>query len=408
MRFYFPDSQDFVDPSFDFHTEERNEMRIRQRDDLYAHELGSSVRPYDGLLISRAIVEGFEFSSKSRYSEMQKNRLFREKAHSFFRLNHEYSVMGDCGAFAYVDEDTPPYSVESLIDFYVNAGVDSGISLDHIVFEYCHDVSTKSLSSRQLDFDKIQTRIDITLENSHKLKKYSNEFEFTPYGVAHGWNPISYANSIIALQQMGYKKITIGGLIPLKTEHLLDLLKFLKDKIKKPVEYHLLGIGRLNDVHLLKKYNVGSLDSTTPLKKSFMNAKNNYELNGKNYCAIKVSQTAGNNKIKTLIHSGKRSWEIMIKKEQIALQSLRDFDSGKASLDATLNAVLSYEYLCSNRGELMKNDYLRTLREKPWKKCGCVVCNDIGIDVIIFRGAERNKRRGFHNLFQNYKKIGSL
>ena len=39
MRFYFPDSQDQIDPSFDFETEERSPFRIRQRDDLYAHEV---------------------------------------------------------------------------------------------------------------------------------------------------------------------------------------------------------------------------------------------------------------------------------------------------------------------------------------------------------------------------------
>ena len=39
MKFFFPDSQDFVDPSFDMITEERSEYRVRQRDDLYAHEI---------------------------------------------------------------------------------------------------------------------------------------------------------------------------------------------------------------------------------------------------------------------------------------------------------------------------------------------------------------------------------
>ena len=39
MKFYFPDSQDLVDPSFDFVDEKRSRTRVRQRDDLYAHEL---------------------------------------------------------------------------------------------------------------------------------------------------------------------------------------------------------------------------------------------------------------------------------------------------------------------------------------------------------------------------------
>ena len=38
MKFFFPDSQDQVDPSFNFETEERSELRLRHRDDHYAHE----------------------------------------------------------------------------------------------------------------------------------------------------------------------------------------------------------------------------------------------------------------------------------------------------------------------------------------------------------------------------------
>lgn len=36
MKFFFPDSQDFVDETFDFVAETRSESRVRQRDDRYA------------------------------------------------------------------------------------------------------------------------------------------------------------------------------------------------------------------------------------------------------------------------------------------------------------------------------------------------------------------------------------
>ena len=47
MKFYFPDSQDQVDPTFDFVTEERSIFRVRQRDDRYAHE-ALQKPPFDG------------------------------------------------------------------------------------------------------------------------------------------------------------------------------------------------------------------------------------------------------------------------------------------------------------------------------------------------------------------------
>ena len=57
MRFFFPDSQDQIDPTFDFTTEERSPLRVRQRDDLYIHEV-LRARVIDGLLVSKAIVDG--------------------------------------------------------------------------------------------------------------------------------------------------------------------------------------------------------------------------------------------------------------------------------------------------------------------------------------------------------------
>ena len=50
MKFFFPDSQDFVDESFDFVTETRSETRVRQRDDRYPHELFREA-PYNGILV---------------------------------------------------------------------------------------------------------------------------------------------------------------------------------------------------------------------------------------------------------------------------------------------------------------------------------------------------------------------
>ena len=57
MKFFFPDSQDQVDPNFDMLTEEHPVHRIRQRDDTYAHET-LTARPFDGLLLTKPIVDG--------------------------------------------------------------------------------------------------------------------------------------------------------------------------------------------------------------------------------------------------------------------------------------------------------------------------------------------------------------
>ena len=85
MRFYFPDSQDQIDPSFDFDTEERSPFRIRQRDDLYAHEILDPV-PYTGMLISKAMIDSHSASKSVRYSFAQVQRLKRLGVREFLRL----------------------------------------------------------------------------------------------------------------------------------------------------------------------------------------------------------------------------------------------------------------------------------------------------------------------------------
>ena len=57
MKYFLPDSQDLVDPSFDFEKENRSVDRVRHQDDHYAHEVFST-RAFDGILISKAIVDG--------------------------------------------------------------------------------------------------------------------------------------------------------------------------------------------------------------------------------------------------------------------------------------------------------------------------------------------------------------
>jgi hypothetical protein len=72
-----------------------------------------------------------------------------------------------------------------------------------------------------------------------------------------------------------------------------------------------------------------------------------------------------------------------------------------------VEAVNAYGPLLERRGEdnhfIEKHDAL--LNARPWEKCRCPVCRDMGIEVAVFRGTGRNKRRGFHNTWVLYHKI---
>src|SRR6266850_661109 len=134
MKFFFPDSQDFVDESFDFATEQRSSVRVRQRDDLYAHEV-FSVPPYDGIRVSKAVVDGIG-GGTGKYSSAQRFRFLRQGVRAYFRVPQTLQSIGDCGAFTYVREPRPPYSPSEVADFYADCGFDYGLSVDHVINGY--------------------------------------------------------------------------------------------------------------------------------------------------------------------------------------------------------------------------------------------------------------------------------
>jgi len=49
--------------------------------------------------------------------------------------------------------------------------------------------------------------------------------------------------------------------------------------------------------------------------------------------------------------------------------------------------------------------YRKTLRSRPWERCDCPICENLGIEVAIFRGNNRNRRRGFHNTYRFYQQF---
>src|SRR6478736_8425194 len=111
MKFIYADSLDFVDPDYDFITDRSPNSREAYWDVLYPHEiLGYS--PYDGLLVSHAIVMG------GKYSHAQAMRFRLVGAREFLRFSEEKFpgswMIGDSGAFSYHQEFVPPISVEDM------------------------------------------------------------------------------------------------------------------------------------------------------------------------------------------------------------------------------------------------------------------------------------------------------
>lgn len=401
MKFYFPDSQDQIDPTFDFESEERSPLRVRQRDDRYAHEV-LSPSPYEGMLLSKAMID--RHGGAGRYSAQQRQRFYRVGVREFFRLDEvngpRIDTLGDCGAFSYINDPKPPYSPDEVIDFYEQTGFDAGVSVDHVIPIFDGTGQMELIDSPWKD------RYDLTMELAEEflIRHRQRECDFEPIGVAQGWSARSYKNAVSRLQEMGYQRIALGGLVPLKTHEILSLLGAIDEIRHVETQLHLFGVTRTEQVPAFRRYGVTSFDSTSPFRQAFKDATNNYYSLDRTYVALRVPQVEGNAKLQAKIRSGQINQEVARKLERHALSALRRFDNGKADLEEALSAVCEYQELHDSRRD-RADEYRETLTVAPWKECDCAVCTDVGIEVALFRGTERNKRRGFHNLHVFAKRL---
>lgn len=397
VKFYFPDSQDQVDPSFDFQSEERSPFRVRQRDDRYAHEVLRPA-PYDGLLVSKPIVDGMPGAS-GKYTEAQRHRLYREGVRRFFRLEQEdnkIEMMGDCGAFSYVRDDQPPYSVNEVVDYYQRCRFDAGVSIDHVVFGY-----DPQLDSSPSDVPEEWTRrqqLTLSLAAEFLRQHRRNRCDFEPIGVAHGWSPLSYTASVRQLQSIGYRRIAMGGMVPLKTPAIIETLYAVNEEIRSDTHLHLLGVTRPNHMRQFAQCGVTSFDSTSPFLQAFMDERDNYHTLDGSHVAIRVPQVDGNTRVRQLVNAGEVDQRYARRLERNCLAEIRGYAEGKSCLSSAIAAVREYAALLGDKKDRTQQ-YTETLESRPWDQCGCEVCHDIGVEVVLFRGAERNRRRGFHNLY---------
>ena len=295
MKFIYADSLDYVDPGYNFERDEFAPGRQPYWDDVFAHELLAKP-PYDGILVSRAILGGGGVSGK--YSEAQSMRFVREGARRFLRLDREefkdLLLFGDCGAFSYRDLIEPPYRPSEIIEFYETAEFTHGCSIDHIIFDFRENGKPSEAT---------KARYDLTLSLGREFisECRSQDVRFTPIGVIQGWSPASMARASSELTRMGYRYLAIGGLVPLGIRAIRKAVSAVHDAVKgiRGVRIHLLGFAKAEHIEELKVYGVESFDSTSPLIRAFKdNARNYWQISPAGsleyFSAIRVPQADSN------------------------------------------------------------------------------------------------------------------
>lgn len=432
IKFFLPDNDDRVDPDFDFQNERSQPYRDPYENDAYHYELYGELN-CDGILVSKGVLE----------SSSDKRRKVEDKGiHGFLRLPDHVPIIGDCGAFSYIMEEDPPYETGEIVDYYHLTGFNFGVSIDHLIIPFVytrynhyhyldgqlievddkkfHELQKKGMKvypkrelipqqffgcealvkEEYIDIIERQRRYDITLKNGldfieiHRKKGYY----FEPVGAVQGWDPESYAQMAKEFIDNGYKYIALGSLVRSRNKEILDVVDEVNRIRPQDVKLHVFGVGRKDLIEPFKERGVSSVDNAGILRQAWLSSTNNYYAEGfNNYSSIRVP-IFDEKKHDCLLPNN----NLMSNLQKQTLESLRKYGRGENGLSNVLEVVEHYNHEMKVPEKII-NTYRRTLENRPWEKCNCRICKEVGIEVIIFRGNNRNRRRGFHNTWFFYQ-----
>lgn len=378
LRFFLPEWDDRVDPDYDF-VQDRHHSGVGDwANEVYAHQMYPAPN-YDGLLVSKVVAEE---------SSRKKELINQLGVHRFLRVPAEFPILGDCGAFGYIKEEVPPYSTGEILDYYTRLGFTYGVSIDHLIV---------GGTEREMRF-----RYDLTIDNAEAfLREHrTRRLDWTPIGAVQGWDPGSYADAARQYVAMGYRYIALGGLVRTKTPQILRILEAVKAVVPDDIDLHLFGIARIDGLQEFSRLGVTSVDGTSMLRKAWLGSDWNYLTPDGWYAAIRVPQAKASFRAKRLIRDERRTLSELERLEAACLNGLREYDrsSGKPSVEL-LDHLIEYDTLVAGERPHTKERLRRTLEDRPWAACDCAICRTCGIEVVIFRGNNRNRRRGFHNTY---------
>ena len=447
MLFFLPDWDDRVDPFFDFVNDIPTPNRNPYEFDAYHYELYGTLN-CDGILVSKSVLE----TNPQKKALVQKNGI-----HRYLRLPKEAPVIGDCGAFNYIMEENPPYESYEILTYYEDFGFDYGVSIDHLIvpgilkrhryfkrevdkwvgideeifMNLENDPNTVVKSRRSehiqwklfneqniiadeiyIDEDERNRRYELTTKNAKDfIEGHGNgNFSFCPIGAAQGWDAQSYTDAVKNYQQMGYTYIALGGLVRSTTDEILNILEKVNSVRKKDTKLHIFGVARLDAIPSFMEFGVSSVDSAGMLRQAWLSSSSNYHSPTEDhYAAIRIPIMEKSPQAKSAIRSGVISENKLRNLEASCLSILRRYDDGgdEVSLEEALHNILLYDEIVGRDGS-MREKYIRTLSDRPWRQCPCKLCQETGIDIMIFRRNNRNRRRGFHNTWVFFDKFRSL
>lgn len=406
-RYFLPDWDDLLDSEFDFQQDSFSGSTREERDDKHCCVLMQPEQMCDGVLVSLA-QRGTSKGPLRRLEGTEAGSLSPLPLRQQFGLSPDQYLFGDCGAFSYVNEDDPTISVEQAVALYEVYGFDFGASVDHIPVRKINKNGKKTF----LSDNERQERVKTTRENAAVFIEATKErkAQFNPVGTIQALNPEEYAQYVQEYYDLGYRHLAIGGLVPLSDEAIKLIARAVvaaASELKERPWIHLFGVFRPKLQKVFRELKIDSFDSATYFRKAWLRSDQNYlSTNGKWYAALRVPMTRDGRTRQRLIAADADIAQLE-REEREVLSLLCRYDRDEVRTSEVLDAVLSYDCHLERSSEIqsMKERYKETLEDRPWRECGCPFCKEIGIHILIFRGANRNKRRGAHNTLMLYKRI---
>jgi queuine/archaeosine tRNA-ribosyltransferase len=304
------------------------------------------------------------------------------------------------------------------LDFYSDGGFSHGCSVDHLIFDFLDDRAAAPKEGKR--------RYEITLENAAEFRRLAKGLgkRFTPLGVVQGWSAKSMATAAATLCKQGFDYLAVGGMVPLRVEDIDSALGAIRDAIPRRVKLHVLGFGKTEHLDVLRRHKVCSFDTTSPLLRAFKDGRRNFYSRDKEgqiqyFTAIRIPQAIDNDKLLRRAKRGRLDQDNLLALEAAALKSVRGFANRRVRIEKAVDDVLAYGRYAlwddaistganDKRLEQLKMFYLETLAARPWEACKCRVCREIGVEAVIFRSSNRNKRRGIHNLHVFYQFLSDM
>ena len=405
--YFLPDWDDLLDPNFDFEKDAFSGSTRANREDKHCCVLMHPKQMCDGILVSLA-QQGTSKGSLRRLEGNELGSLSPLPLRKHFGLSSGQYLFGDCGAFSYVNEDEPTILVEQAVALYERYDFDFGASVDHIPVRKINKNGEKTL----LSDEERQERIKITHENAADFIEVTKKrkAKFNPVGTIQALSPEQYAQSVRDYYDFGYRHLAIGGLVPLEDSEIKSIARAVIDsanELKERPWIHLFGVFRPKLQDVFRELKIDSFDSATYFRKAWLRSDQNYlSTNGKWYAALRVPMTSDGRTRQRLIEANADIAQLEQEESEV-LSLLCRYEKDEADVGDVLEALLSYDQHLARSSEKqsMREQYRRTLEDRPWRMCECSFCKEIGIHVLIFRGANRNKRRGAHNTLMLYGRI---